>query len=1050
MGDSSAGTDKFQDAMEMVSKPGKRAIVEENGNGEDKPAPKISSVERGRAPSGRGAYAGIAAAKAKLQNKDDDDYELPTEKAKAYRLEFPALRSLRSRSQGNKEVNKERDRSPSGEGNKVTISDLSEDECDDTQLRQTHKLFLKENVRISREKVFPATTNDELTPDETGVVESVRNAARTVLNEAAKSSNLNGVVRGNINAACREILEGMEYLENKKESDELRKLKADNKRMREQLALLSAETKALRTAFAERKSEMPQDISQGLPEGLQEVLAKHSQELFRSLGTMINARLEAFESRLPPEPIMRPPLAADRASRQQDPSQPDAAKGALKKTKSGKRSASQPETAQPPQTAQPAAQPNAQSKPKPKPQVKAQARREHLQSTSKAPEVVLEPSWTEVVRRKAKPKAAKHQEAKPTAVPKAITKTKPASSRVLTAPKSSAVVVTLKPEANVTYLSALQKVTTSLRLAEVGIESVRVRKSATGARLIEVPGASSGRAADDLAQKIEGLIGDVATVHRPVKTADLRVTGFDESVTSEDIKTAVVLKGGCSIDQVKVGPIRLLSSGMGSALLRCPVTAANALIKDGKILVGWSAAHIKALEPQPMRCYRCMGTGHTRALCPSPIDRGDLCYRCSRPGHKSAECEAEPFCGVCHHAKRPAGHVMGGRACAPPSKKGRDGPQTPNWTGATDGRVALVVPTGGGFPTLTKVENGPGYVAAKWGKTVVIAVYFSPNRPLPDFEAYLEGLGRVVRRSAPAPTIVLGDLNAKSEAWGSPHTDTRGATLRDWTAAMGLEVLNQGDANTCVRRQGGSIVDITFATPAIAQRIIGWRVLEDVETLSDHLYIRMRVSAQTQQSEPPPGRARNRLRFPRWVISQFDSAMAEEAAIIEAWGDPPPNDAGVEVKAARFRESLTAVCDASMPRVRKLPAKQSVYWWSDEIAALRTTSNNARRAYTRCRRRRSHTAEEEEFLHRELKTAKEALQLAITKAKDSAFEEFVDSLNRNPWGRPYKMVRNKIKRAPTTETLEPELLDRVVETLFPPAPDFAPPEDVGSPLGGAR
>ncbi|XP_073962031.1 uncharacterized protein [Choristoneura fumiferana] len=906
MGDSSAGTDKFQDAMEMVSKPGKRAIVEEKGNGEDKPAPKISSVERGRAPSGRGAYAGIATAKAKLQNKDDDDYELPTEKAKAYRLEFPALRSLRSRSQGNKEVNKERDRSPSREGNKVTISDLSEDECDDTQLRQTHKLFLKENVRVSREKVFPATTNDELTPDETGVVESVRNAARTVLNEAAKSSNLNGVVRGNINAACREILEGMEYLENKKESDELRKLKADNKRMREQLALLTAETKALRTAFTERKSEMPQAISQGHPEGLQEVLAKHSQELFRSLGNMINARLEAFESRLPPEPIMRPPLAADRASRQQNPSQPDTAKGAPKKTKSGKRSASQPETAQPPRTAQPAAQLIAEPKQKPKPQVKAQARREHSQSTSKAPEVVLEPSWTEVVRRKAKPKAAKHQEAKPTAVPKAI-KTKPASSRVLTAPKSSAVVVTLKPEANVTYLSALQKVTTSLRLAEVGIESVRVRKSATGARLIEVPGASSGRAADDLALKIEGLIGDVATVHRPVKTADLRVTGFDESVTSEDIKTAVVLKGGCIMDQ-------------------------------------------------------------------------------------------------------------------------------PNWTGATDGRVALVVPTGGGFPTLSKVENGPGYVAAKWGKTVIIAVYFSPNRPLPDFEAYLEALGRVVRRSAPAPTIVLGDLNAKSEAWGSPHTDTRGATLRDWTAAMGLEVLNQGDANTCVRRQGGSIVDITFATPAIAQRIIGWRVLEDVETLSDHLYIRMRVSAQTQQSQPPPGRARNRLRFPRWVISQFDSAMAEEAAIIEAWGDPPPNDAGVEVKAARFRESLTAVCDASMPRVRKLPAKQSVYWWSDEIAALRTTSNNARRAYTRCRRRRSHTAEEEEFLHRELKTAKEALQLAITKAKDSAFEEFVDSLNRNPWG---------------GQTLEPELLDRVVEALFPPAPDFAP-EDVGSPLGGAR
>lgn len=97
-------------------------------------------------------------------------------------------------------------------------------------------------------------------------------------------------------------------------------------------------------------------------------------------------------------------------------------------------------------------------------------------------------------------------------------------------------------------------------------------------------------------------------------------------------------------------------------------------VKEGKILVGWSAAKVRALEPLPMRCFRCMGTGHTRALCPSPVDRGELCYRCSKPGHKAAECEAEAFCSVCHQAKRPTGHVMGGRSCAPPPKKGLNGP----------------------------------------------------------------------------------------------------------------------------------------------------------------------------------------------------------------------------------------------------------------------------------------------------------------------------------------------------------------------------------------
>lgn len=39
----------------------------------------------------------------------------------------------------------------------------------------------------------------------------------------------------------------------------------------------------------------------------------HSRELFLSLGNMLNMRLEAMEKRLPPEPVLRPPPAADRA-----------------------------------------------------------------------------------------------------------------------------------------------------------------------------------------------------------------------------------------------------------------------------------------------------------------------------------------------------------------------------------------------------------------------------------------------------------------------------------------------------------------------------------------------------------------------------------------------------------------------------------------------------------------------------------------------------------------------------------------------------------------
>jgi hypothetical protein len=166
--------------------------------------------------------------------------------------------------------------------------------------------------------------------------------------------------------------------------------------------------------------------------------------------------------------------------------------------------------------------------------------------------------------------------------------------------------------------------------------------------------------------------------------------------------------------------------------------------------------------------------------------------------------------------------------------------------------------------------------------------------------------------------------------------------------------------------------------------------------------------------------------------------MAEEAAMVEAWGAPPPAEVGLEERAVRFRASLTTVCDASMRRAKRLPRKKQVYWWSVEIAALRVAANAARRGFTRCRRRR-HTAEEEEQLHGALVVAKEALQLAIAKRKEEARAEFLETLDRDPWGRPYKVVRNKMKSAPPVDSMEPGLLQSVIEGLFPEAPQFTPP-----------
>lgn len=63
--------------------------------------------------------------------------------------------------------------------------------------------------------------------------------------------------------------------------------------------------------------------------------------------------------------------------------------------------------------------------------------------------------------------------------------------------------------------------------------------------------------------------------------------------------------------------------------------------------------------------------------------------------------------------------------------------------------------------------------------------------------------------------------------------------MLDWATSLGLVCLNDGRASTCIRPNGESIVDLTWASPLAADRVGNWKVLTNVESLSDHAYIEM-------------------------------------------------------------------------------------------------------------------------------------------------------------------------------------------------------------------
>jgi len=73
-------------------------------------------------------------------------------------------------------------------------------------------------------------------------------------------------------------------------------------------------------------------------------------------------------------------------------------------------------------------------------------------------------------------------------------------------------------------------------------------------------------------------------------------------------------------------------------------------------------------------------------------------------------------------------------------------------------------------------------------------------------------------------------------------------------------------------------------------------------------------------------------------------------------------------------------------------------------------------------------------LYEQYRQARSVLQQAIARAKVQAWDSLVETLNEDPWGCPYKIVRNKLRTwaPPVTESFHPRVLDGVLDELFPP------------------
>lgn len=552
---------------------------------------------------------------------------------------------------------------------KRTRQDDEESSCSDTPTlsRERTKPGYQRARRVERESEAEAelaVLNEK--PTETGTVGNARKRIEENLAAVDKvarcSMNLKGTFVAALKKAVAAIRKDADSLAEKTLSDETRALQLENERLRAQLNLLQGEMRELRLILKGAPKDHP-------TVNVEEMEAR----ILRQVGEHINAQLKDLGSIPNLEPPLLPLPTVD-----------------SKKSKKGKPPLKSPRSRDPLTSSA------ALKTKRKKATVQTQAtRKEEQNSLAKVPRkemfggntpasspasaIVLPPTrpslatnneegWTMVTkkRRKAATVTQKNVTASKSEKPPARSLPK------LKVPRTAAIVLTLPKDAEakgVTYAAALKEARAQIDLKEAGIEGVKFRRAATGATIIQIPGAGSGEKADILAKRLKTVLSDSGVkISRPIRCADVRISGLDDSITADELREAIAAKGECLADQIRISNIRQDRSGLGAAWVNCPITATKKLLA-GRFLVGWVAANISVAKPRELRCFRCLQVGHVASRCMSDTDRSQLCFRCGQADHRAASCSAKPKCLLCDEAGRKADHRLGGNSCTAPSVK---------------------------------------------------------------------------------------------------------------------------------------------------------------------------------------------------------------------------------------------------------------------------------------------------------------------------------------------------------------------------------------------
>lgn len=184
------------------------------------------------------------------------------------------------------------------------------------------------------------------------------------------------------------------------------------------------------------------------------------------------------------------------------------------------------------------------------------------------------------------------------------------------------------------------------------------------------------------------------------------------------------------------------------------------------------------------------------------------------------------------------------------------------------------------------------------------------------------------------PLILGCDANSHHTLWGSTDINKYGQELAEYLATTDLEILNKGNTPTFVTSSRSEVLDVTFATRSMLERVRNWHVSND-ETLSDHKEINFNILTCAQNSQL--------FRNPRNTDWTQFSSILNELLNDTNWTMNPSTQEDLDESVEKLTNSIHSAFVQSCPGHTNRPKGNQ--WWNRELNSLKRECRKLYRWY---------------------------------------------------------------------------------------------------------